>query len=210
MGGARTRRTAVALAAAFGLTSMPVFAQSPEGVAHAPPEEAVAEGPLPRARGSVGGLAGGSSFYNGSFNGNVDVVGFYLRAGIQWSHGFGTELEGAAASSVLTSSVHAGMFVDLSTVDWFSVAVGPVIGASYALDFPSQCLGCPPPNRGAVMYVAGAARLDVFAFSHRSAHGVRGLDLGVEVQVGEDTGSVPANESSFGLAGYVMIGYAAY
>ena len=72
----------------------------------------MAEGPLPRARGSVGGLAGGSSFYNGSFNGNVDVVGFYLRAGIQWSHGFGTELEGAAASAVLTSSVHAGMFVD--------------------------------------------------------------------------------------------------
>jgi len=215
VGAACTRRTGIALSAALGLTSVSTaaFAQDPSLPSTAPLENAPPEAPLPRSRAGVGGFGGGSSFYNGNFNGNVDVAGLYVRGGLQWSHAFGTEIEGGAGSSLLTSSVHAGLFFNFALLDGFSFAIGPVVGANHPLVSSGavQCLGCQAPsNETTVTYVAGAARFDFLLLRHRNANGARGLDLGVEVQVGDATDRVPAGESSLGLGIYFMIGYAAY
>lgn len=212
------RLTGVALSAALGLGSGTAFAQEAWDAAPAPTP---VEAPFPRGRASFGGLTGGSSFYNGNYNGNVDVIGAYFRVGLQWTRAFGTEVEVAGGSSFgITSNVHGAFFFDFLPSDGFAFALGPVIGQSYGVNLAGDpCPGpyipgaapCQFPTGNPTTYVAGAARVDFLPWHDVSGRGTRrGLDLAVEIQVGSATSYVPLNASSLGLAAYFMIGYAAY
>jgi hypothetical protein len=135
----------------------------------------------------------------------------------------GTELEVAGGSSGLTTNVYGAVFFDFVPWDELGFALGPVVGESYGMKLPSSPGACDTVDLTTgrstcssspgtpTTFVAGAARVNYFAWNDRSPRGARrGLDFGLEVQVGGVPKGLPADESSAGVAAYVSIGYAVY
>ncbi len=202
MGHASVRGTAIGVSTALCLTSISAAGQAPEP-----------EGPLPRGRLSAGGLAGASSLFGGNNeNASANLLGLYVRGGFQWTRGLGTEIEGAAGTSVLTSSIYGGAFLDLVPLDWLSIALGPVLGKDYGGYNLGICEGltCSAVSDKNVTYLSGAARIDFFVADHWNRYGGRGVDLGVELQIGGPTSTVRENTSGGRLGCYFTVGYAVY
>lgn len=196
------------MAAALVLVSPAAVAQS-----EAPLGEGSPDVTFPHGRASFGAFVGGSSFYNGNYRWNVDILGAYLRAGLQLTRVLGAEVEVAGGTSAFTLSAHGAFFVDLTPTDWITFGLGPVVGANYG---HGACAGssldpCAVVTGTVTPYVAGAGRVDFFPRLNVSGSGARGgVDLGLELQVGAATGVIPSNEARHGLASYFMVGYSFY
>ncbi len=129
-------------------------------------------------------------------------AGLYLRLGEQFNDLWAIDLELSGGTLIVLGYVRAAFTVDLTPVDWFTIALGPTArldDSQNSSDNPSESLG-------------GTLRLDFHLTTKRTEAGRRGLTLGIAADLGQSFAILGNQEGQPGLAfgGYLMLGWAWY
>ena len=153
------------------------------------------------------GIGAHLGFGEDQFNGGDSTgglgVGLYLRAGDEINDLLGFEAEVSAGTVVFSSYLRTAVTLDLTPVDWFTFAIGPVARG----DVVTVCETTTATSVGATV------RFDFHIGSSRSDSGRGGFtiglvgDLGGVVAVG---GSESFESTGIAEGAYLTIGWAHY